>query len=117
MFLLLAFELNSDQLKDTTIMISISFLVFILCRTTGSKPNLPRSDLLLEGKLNSRTKFRGDLLVTPLMQFYGGGVFYRPEECSDYTLEPVPDVCQVFKAGRLAYTCLKVVFPSPEIKS
>ena len=59
MFLLLAFELNSDQLKDTTIMISISFLVFILCRTTGSKPNLARSDLLLEGKLNSRTKFRG----------------------------------------------------------
>ena len=54
----LIFLINSDQLKDT-IMISISFLVFILCRTTGSKPNLPRSDLLLEGKLNSRTKFRG----------------------------------------------------------
>ena len=55
----LIFLMDSDQLKDTTIMISISFLVFILCRTTGSKPNLPRSDLLLEGKLNSRTKFRG----------------------------------------------------------
>ena len=54
----LIFLMNSDQLKDT-IMISISFLVFILCRTTGSKPNLPRSDLLLEGKLNSWTKFRG----------------------------------------------------------
>ena len=54
-----------------------------------------------------------NLLVTPLMQFYGGGVFYRPEECSDYTLEPVPEVCQVFKAGRLAYTCLNVVFLSP----
>ena len=53
-----------------------------------------------------------NLLVTPLMQFYGGGVFYHPEECSDYTLEPVPEVCQVFKAGRLAYTCLKVVFLS-----
>ena len=56
----LIFLMDSDQLKDTTIMIFISFLVFILCRTTGSKPNLPRSDLLLEGKLNSRTKFRGD---------------------------------------------------------
>ena len=55
----LIFLMNSDQLKDT-IMISISFLVFILCRTTGSKPNLARSDLLLEGKLNSRTKFQGD---------------------------------------------------------
>ena len=54
----LIFLMISDQLKDT-IMISISFLVFILCRTTGSKPNLARSDLLLEGKLNSRTKFRG----------------------------------------------------------
>ena len=53
-----------------------------------------------------------NLLVTPLMQHYGGGVFYQPEECSDYTLETVPEVCQVFKAGRLAYTCLKVVFPS-----
>ena len=52
--------MDSDQLKDTTIMISISFLVFILCRTTGSKPNLACSDLLLEGKLNSRTKFRGE---------------------------------------------------------
>ena len=64
MFLLLAFELNSDQLKDTTIMISISFLAFILCRSTVSKPNLARSDLLLEGKLNSRTKFRGGVLMT-----------------------------------------------------
>ena len=67
MFLLLAFELNSDQLKDTTIMISISFLVFILCRTTGSKPNLARSDLLLEGKLNSRTKFRGAAFVVSVV--------------------------------------------------
>ena len=50
---------NSDQLKDAPIMISISFLAFIFCRSTVSKPNLARSDLLLEGKLNSRTKFRG----------------------------------------------------------
>ena len=54
---------NSDQLKDAPIMISISFLAFILCRSTVSKPNLARSDLLLEGKLNSRTKFQGVLLV------------------------------------------------------
>ena len=54
-----------------------------------------------------------NLLVTPMMQFYGGGVFYHPEECSDYIQEPVPEVCQVFKAGRQSYTCLKVVFPSP----
>ena len=59
MFLLLAFELNSDQLKDTTIMISISLLVFIFCHATGSKPNLTHSDLLLEAQLNSWTKFQG----------------------------------------------------------
>ena len=57
----LIFLMNSDQLKDAPIMISISFLAFILCRSTVSKPNLARSDLLLEGKLNSRTKFRGAL--------------------------------------------------------
>ena len=54
-----------------------------------------------------------NLVITPLMQSYGGGVFYSPEECSDYTFENVPKVCQVFRAGRVAYTCLKVVFPSP----
>ena len=50
-----------------------------------------------------------NLLVTPLMQHYGGGVFYQPEECSDYALEPIPEVCQVEREGRLAYTCLKVI--------
>ena len=53
------------------------------------------------------------LLITRMMQLYGGGVFYNPEECSDYTFENVPEVCQEFRAGRLAYTCLTVVFPSP----
>ena len=50
------------------------------------------------------------MLVTPLMVFYGGGVFYKKEDCKDYFLEDVPEVCQVFKAGRLAYTCLKVFY-------
>ena len=54
-----------------------------------------------------------NVLVTPMWQFYSGGVFYSPEECSDYTFENVPQVCQVFRAGRVAYSCLKVVFPSP----
>ena len=51
--------MNSDQLQDAPIMISISFLAFILCRSTVSKPNLARSVLLLEGKLKSRTRFQG----------------------------------------------------------
>ena len=50
------------------------------------------------------------MLVTPLMQHFGGGLFYKPEDCTDYLLEDVPEVCQVFKAGRLAYTCLKVFY-------
>ena len=54
--------MNSYQLKDAPIMISISFLAFILCRSTVSKPNLARSDLLLEGKLKSRLRFRGGKL-------------------------------------------------------
>ena len=53
------------------------------------------------------------MLVTPLMQHYGGELFYRPEDCPDYFLEDVPEVCQVFKAGRLAYTCLKVTYSLP----
>ena len=52
--------MNSDQLKDELIMIPISFLAFILCRSTVYKPNLARSVLLLEGKLNSRSKFQGE---------------------------------------------------------
>ena len=27
-----------------------------------------------------------NILVTPQMQFYGGGVYYSPEECTDYAL-------------------------------
>ena len=53
------------------------------------------------------------ILVTPLWQHYGGGVFYSPGECPDYSLETVPEVCQVFRAGRLAYTCLKVTYSLP----
>ena len=80
----LIFLMNSDQLKDT-IMISISFLVFILCRTTGSKPNLPRSDLLLEGKLNSRTKFRGVLVTIP-------HVSHNPS-CESQSIMLVTELC------------------------
>ena len=44
-----------------------------------------------------------NLVITPLMQSYGGGVFYSPEECSDYTFEDVPEVCQEFRAGLCPY--------------
>ena len=46
--------------------------------------------------------------VTPAMQFYGGGVYYNPEECQDYVDEDIAEECLEMRAGRVAYTCLKV---------
>ena len=46
--------------------------------------------------------------MTPGLVFYGGGVYYNPEECTDYVDEPVPVECQVERAGRTSYTCLTV---------
>ena len=53
--------------------------------------------------------------VTPAMQFYSGGVYYNPEECQDYVGEDVPDECLETRAGRTAYTCLKVETPSGQV--
>ena len=64
---------NSDQLKDASIMISNSFLAFILYRSTVYKPNLTRCDLLLGGKLNSRIKFQGGLLIDSDGSRYANG--------------------------------------------
>ena len=49
-----------------------------------------------------------NIAVTPAMQFYGGGVYYNPEECQDYVEEDIPSLCLESRAGRTAYTCLKV---------
>ena len=46
--------------------------------------------------------------VTPSMQFYKGGVYFNPEECKDYVDESIPEECVEMRAGRVAYTCLKV---------
>ena len=47
--------------------------------------------------------------VTASWQYYDSGLYYNPEECSDYVDEPVPTVCQVKKSGfPPGYTCLTV---------
>ena len=46
--------------------------------------------------------------VTPSMQFYKGGVYFNPEECLDYVDEDIAEECLEMRAGRVAYTCLKV---------
>ena len=56
-----------------------------------------------------------NIAVTPAMQFYGAGVYYNPEECQDYGEEPVPEVCLEERAGRTAYTCLKVSTPEGQV--
>ena len=55
-----------------------------------------------------------NLLVTPAMQHYKGGVFYT-QECSDYAFEPIPEVCKVYRdrgvrerGVLVSYTCLNV---------
>ena len=49
-----------------------------------------------------------NIAVTADLAFYGGGVYYNPEECTDYVEEPVPVQCQEERAGRTSYTCLTV---------
>ena len=49
------------------------------------------------------------------MRFYEGGVYYNPEECQDYVGEDVPDECLETRAGRTAYTCLKVETPGGQV--
>ena len=49
-----------------------------------------------------------NIAVTADLAFYGGGVYYNPEECMDYVEEPVPVECQEERAGRTSYTCLTV---------
>ena len=49
-----------------------------------------------------------NIAVTTKLVFYGGGLYYNPEECVDYVDEPVPVECQEERAGRLSYTCLTV---------
>ena len=48
-----------------------------------------------------------NIAVTPMLQFYGGGIYYNPDECSNYIEEEVPVECQVTRAGRDTYTCLE----------
>ena len=47
-----------------------------------------------------------NMAVTPKLQFYGGGLYYNPEECQDYTKEYVPEQCRETRAGRSSFTCL-----------
>ena len=53
--------------------------------------------------------------VTPAMQFYKGGVYYDPDECVDYVDEDVPEECLETRAGRTAFTCLKVDTDSGQV--
>ena len=47
-----------------------------------------------------------NIAVTPMLQFYGGGIYYNPEECSNYVEEEVPEKCRVSRGGRNTYTCV-----------
>ena len=49
-----------------------------------------------------------NIAVTEKMVFYGGGLYYNPDQCGDYVDEPVPVQCQEERAGRISYTCLTV---------
>merc|ERR1719500_142586 len=49
-----------------------------------------------------------NIAVTANLVFYGGGLYYNPEECVDYVEEPVPVQCQEERDGRISYTCLTV---------
>ena len=44
-----------------------------------------------------------NIAVTANLVFYGGGLYYNPEECVDYVEEPVPAECQEERG-----TCLTV---------
>ena len=56
-----------------------------------------------------------NIAVTQAMQFYGGGVYYNPEECRDYIDEDIPEECLEDRSGRVSYTCLKVDTPGGQV--
>ena len=56
-----------------------------------------------------------NIAVTQAMQFYGGGVYYNPEECRDYIDEEIPEECLEDRSGRVSYTCLKVDTPDGQV--
>ena len=47
-----------------------------------------------------------NIAVTQGLKNYGGGIYYNPEECTNYIEEEVPEQCRVTRAGRETYTCL-----------
>ena len=47
-----------------------------------------------------------NMAVTPKLQFYGGGLYYNPDECQDYIKEDVPQKCRETRGGRSSFTCL-----------
>ena len=54
-----------------------------------------------------------NIAVTPMMQFYGGGLYFQPEECVVSESETVPPECREEREGILSYTCLNKVTPPP----
>ena len=64
-------------------------------------------DYLLDS-LSSIGPTSTNIAVTPMLQFFAGGIYYNPEECDDYTQEIVPPECQETRGGRATYTCLEV---------
>ena len=55
-----------------------------------------------------------NIAVTPMIAFYGGGVYYNEAECTNYAEEEVPIQCQEERAGILSFTCLTKVSHSPQ---
>ena len=47
-----------------------------------------------------------NIAVTPMIAFYGGGVYYNEAECVNYVEEEVPAQCREERAGILTFTCL-----------
>ena len=82
-------------------------------RVTGYISDIFTTEEHLEISVGLMGPTATNIAVTPMMQFYGGGLYYQPEECVDSESETVPPECREEREGILSYTCLNKVTPPP----
>ena len=96
-------QICDDFVNDTTVARVTSYISDIF--TTENHLNIS------VGLIGPTTT---NIAVTPMIAFYGGGVYYNEAECTNYSEEEVPIQCQEERAGILSFTCLTKVSHSPQ---
>ena len=103
-------QLCDDFVNDTTV-----------ARVTGYVSDIFTTENHLNVSVGLIGPTTTNIAVTPMIVFYGGGVYYNEAECTNYVEEEVPIQCQEERAGILSFTCLtkvtKIIYPHDSLKA